>query len=331
MAPCTVSTDCASDECVSSESGQRYCSQRCTGDADCPAGMACPMGACEQLCTPVSTCGLCACKSGDRCARGSGCVPLSDVGGPCSRDADCKSQHCGTNSHTCDVEVGAPCTKANCELCEQWSNGVSYCSRSCSSADQCNGHGGICAGTLSRYTCNAQCSGPNDPSCGSGCELLSDGSAWICPCDVNCTTSREPGGLGAPCSSASDCKSGDCLLFGYQGVCSASCTRDADCGDGGACVACGASCGDQCLPTCDTTYCQVGQCSSGMRATGGSVRYCDAHLPDGAGCTASAQCASGRCGAGSTCIPAGGVASGQPCTARPADCSSGQCCNGKCC
>jgi hypothetical protein len=329
LAPCQTNNDCASDLCQYGAAGN-YCSAYCPGGGSCPAGLACQVGAgaCMVPCTSSSLCAQCACPSGQLCSEGVGCVPLAEVGQPCTQDSACKSQNCGADARVCDVPIGSPCNASNCELCLTWTNGVSYCSRPCTTQNDCNGYGGVCAGGGGSYQCYPQCKSNVDPSCGDRCELLSDASALICTCNNNCTTTFQLSAVGGPCIDDAGCASGVCFL----GICTSACSTDADCGAGNACVACGAGCGNQCFETCGTTSCVAGTCNTaGTRAAGGAVSFCDPHRPLGGSCSKATDCTSGRCGAGSTCIPPSGIPSGQPCTSSPQDCASGGCCNSNCC
>jgi hypothetical protein len=360
LAPCSFASQCASNFCATFGSDyQGYCSAACTTDTDCPATAICSAShACAPQCTAASTCqGECACASGLVCSAGKGCVAPAEVGMPCSQDAECKSQNCGSRAHICDVPVGSPCTVTNCEACEVFTNGNAYCSRPCTTSADCNGYGGVCDVGY----CAPQCSEEFDPSCAPDrCDGIDDGTtiSWFCICGVdNCTFSIQPGAFGSSCSSGSQCQSNDCVSFGVElaGVCAQACSSDADCPAGGACIACvdgdaggvdgdaggiDGGCSNQCFPTCDADSgggCAAGTCRSGSRVAGGSASICDPHVSLGGECLADADCASGRCSRGygantpETCIPSAGLPPGTPCTSDHSDCASGACCNSKCC
>ena len=200
------------------------------------------------------------------------------------------------------------------------------------------------------FMCNAKCKSYGDPSCGETCQGLNNSDEIICPCELKCGVTSEKVALGSPCQADSDCASGDCVGFNFTtgGLCSQTCSTDADCASGMACVACagclaaagldgGADAGGagQCFFTCSSSNgsaCQGNShCDPGTRAAGGSVTFCDPHLANGVKCQQGTDCISGRCGSGGACVPSGGIPTGQPCTSSPGDCASGQCCNSNCC
>jgi hypothetical protein len=364
---CTTPTQCTSGICVEVYGvyDEGYCSMPC--DKGCLAGYACGTGpdgaqACMRSCTmgssyyacidgaPVACavvdqthCDDCGCPESLRCESGVGCVPLSDVGGPCTGNSDCTSNNCSTYLGICRTPVWAPCTVDNCDICMTVnSTGETFCTRVCDGPEQCNG--GPCIGSTDTYFCERPCSG-----CSTPCEYTYDYDASWCDC-TDCTGSAAPRPLGVTCSSDEGCQSGTCYsveqssesssglsFYDITGsLCTATCTTDADCSSAG--LVCGnvpcASdqtdhCGLLCMTPCGADgVCESGSCFSSMRPDGLSVTYCDLRHADGGGCYDGSDCLSSRCSS-QRCVPAGGAANGTDC-AVASDCASGTCTNGVC-
>jgi hypothetical protein len=72
-------------------------------------------------------------------------------------------------------------------------------------------------------------------ACGSGTQCL-----------VTCVSQATP--VGGACGSSSDCNGFECDTSLAGGYCTATCTTDADCGDGAACIADGQA--NQCYALC---------------------------------------------------------------------------------
>lgn len=370
---CGSAESCGGLEC---EPVARVCTQTCTDDADCVT----PDGSGDQVCgvlsdgrrgclsacesfgyeesttcvdgvptacpqAPATSCLDCGCPDGRRCDPAVGCVDLSDVGGPCRRDEDCRTLNCSENrpwadeAGVCYVPLLAPCERNNCELCQR-DGDFSFCSRSCSGDNTCNG--GICVGTVGwddvvrNSSCRPRC---NTPQCAGGsCEPLRSGGTF-CDCPNGCSTTTPQQPVGGECNEPSDCISGRCyntprFITGY---CTAECTGTPDCGAGASCVnvACvGAedtSCGSLCLPSCDLAdpnSCEEGACRQISAADGGAAPVCDVRSPENGPCSGDADCQAGRC-AGGLCTTRPGTPSGGTCT-DTAECRAGVCNGGVC-
>ena len=301
--------------------------------------------ACTQA--PEAACLDCGCPNGSRCDPGVGCVDLSDVGGPCLRDQDCRTLNCSVNDGAvlgqCYVPVLAACERNNCALCTSDGTGFSFCSRPCSGDDECNG--GLCIGTvgydglLSDTTCRPRC---NTPQCSGGtCKPLRSGGTF-CDCTGSCTRTMPQRAVGGTCNSDDDCISGHCYATtrSPSGFCTDGCTSNTDCGDVSACVSveCVGSgdpnCGSLCLRSCDPT--QSLPCGDNTRSTcraiaavdGGSTTVCDVRSAENGPCTVDSDCQVGRC-AGGLCTNQPGTPSGGQCT-NSSECRAGVCNGGTC-
>jgi hypothetical protein len=205
------------------------------------------------------------------------------------------SGSCSSFARVCRVAPGAACTASNCDFCQTYSDGSSYCSRLCHASDAECGAGGICLGfsDTDHYTCSPRCSSASDASCHATCIHPGGGSTeYFCSCSGSgCTQQEDMHAALAPCAAYGDthCASGACLgrtivgaldVFTW-GYCSDPCATDADCGAAGLCVdvpCTGAdtpTCGLQCLPRCESGACYGrGTCTSMPGAAGASVMAC---------------------------------------------------------
>lgn len=337
---------------VDAEWGTEVCTASCSVDADCSADTTCGVGptgeracvpdacrasgryydyvcrdgesvACEQV-RAGEHCESCGCRDPSLRCSPDGCVPLSDVGGECSRDSDCLTNNCSSIEFVCRVPVGSTCDSSNCDRCLVHESGWRFCSRSCDHERECNGS--RCIGNSTEgYTCRAGCDG-----CPSRCRPIS-GEAPYCDCfdcEIEYSTSRD---LYSLCGADSTCASGACV---GRGMCTRTCVADADCGELGVCamVPCApgqaTACGSVCLQACDAlTSCRAGSCLE-LAGISGMVSACDPRLADGARCIAARDCRSGRC-IDTICRPADGLENGSGC-ARSDDCRSGNCLGGTC-
>jgi hypothetical protein len=386
---CTTGDDCASGVCLNfnaipnpnSSSGYMavqyggYCTTSCAGG--CPTNYTCgtaPDGTqeCMETCfkpdeslsdrygcknsVPVACnladqtyCGDCMCPSALRCEPGVGCQERRELNGPCTSDADCKSNNCSSYLGVCRVPVWAACTADNCDLCTTDSSGTVFCTKECYLDSQCNG--GSCLGSNNYYTCRRPCS-----SCASSDCQFTEGttynpSIYYCGCS-GCTVASAPRPLGVICNGNGQCASklcyetndlkqsdyGTSYLQTVSSVCTQACTSDADCSAGGlvcAQVPCAGVattlCGPLCVHPCDadgTCATHGGTCRGLSSPSGGNINVCDIRRDNGSYCASNDICLSGRC-TNNTCINAGGSSNGSSCVA-PTDCASANCINKVC-
>lgn len=385
---CTDRDECGMGECVryASRSGEirGYCTTSCSDDSDCsdrvpecgvgPGGQKVCSEACRVLqdrtldsyfppeensaacidgvptaCSEVSGhCEACGCSTSERCDPSGECLPLSDEGGPCRADSDCRTANCGMYTGVCRTPLGSPCDITNCDLCltsDDWS----YCSRECGGQYGCGSD--PCLGDVYEdfFYCRPRCDTLPDPSCPGSCGAA-DGEYY---CDAG-SHLVPPRPLGSICQTPANCESGSCYLteICYEfigcnttpGYCTMTCTSDDECGTGLACVdvPCAADephlCGPMCLRTCESELpspweepCETEDdvCRPRQRvADGSAVRVCDVKRPNDHYCQYDASCVSGRCES-NVCVAAGGVANGDSCVDH-VDCLSGVCSSGSC-
>jgi len=339
---CASDSDCSSPiwylACGVGANNARMCTFKCGADSKIVCIDGVPTS-CATL--PETFCAQCSCPSGRRCEKGVGCMPLSDVGGPCERNTDCRTNNCSTFAHVCRVPAGQACSGAvDCDLCIS-KGSWSYCSRACDNDDDCNG--GLCVGNAGTFLCHAPCGVSS--VCPGKCGPVRDRNYQVCNCDdPECKYDAAKRDLGAACADDTDCRSGSCQktvvdcdsVFGcwFTGWCSTGCTGDADCGAGLACVdlpcvdAQDPQCGRRCAPRCLTSSdCKPGTCRQ-LAGVGVTTTACDLRGADGSTCSHAGQCVSSRCLNG-VCAPTGGLANGMSC-ASTTDCRSANCVNGVC-
>jgi hypothetical protein len=353
---CVMDSECQSGECW----GQ--CTKECTTNADCGAELLCATRAdgtqrCGASCvdwpgfgcrdgSPVACelldatfCEDCGCADATlRCEPGVGCVPRSDVGGPCRVDSDCTTEHCSDWAQVCRVPVGQPCSAADCDRCMTHESGWSFCSRECRRSSDCNGLPCIGYPADDYYWCRPSCRTLSDPSCPGRCDRADGINYCDCP---SCPVVVPQRALLDPCQGDSTCASGECLgatrcgeyVCWTTGYCSMGCLSDSSCGPTGRCVSVPCApgqtegCGWKCLPECTEPSSGCETCSD-FDGPGGTASVCDPRFGDGSRCSGNASCRSGRC-VRNTCTPAGGLTNGGSCSG-PEDCASGSCISGVC-
>jgi len=349
---CTSDPDCTDVDptlstsfvCGVGEGGAAVCVPDCVSSR---GNVVCDAEGESVACTaaPSSFCEACGCgdPTAPRCAPGVGCMGLSDVGGECRQDDDCRTGNCSTYAGVCRVPVGSPCSATDCDLCTTWTGGSS-CTRRCSYDADCNGQ--QCLGDTSAdyFTCRPNCSAFADPSCPGMCRYPRDATQLYCDCSsATCPTLTAPRATGVLCSHDSQCVSDECIstvstvdggftLRYALGWCTVACDSDAACIDGSVCV--GTPEGGRCVPVCSAVgeSCSYNfdgpRCMSTTHVGGGAILACDPRLVDGSACLYMDDCFSGRCSA-NRCAPAGGSPNGTACAAGT-DCLSGSCQAGSC-
>lgn len=357
---CTDGTDCESALCLKVSETQSVCTADCSTDADCVSTggsgpYACGVGPgnrrlCVAPCGNLvagytcvdglptvcdiaggNHCGDCGCSPGTRCLKDGACGPLATVGEACSTDDDCNTKNCSTYAGVCRTPIGQSCTTANCDVCYTLPSGWSYCSRTCSAEDQCNGGRCVSHQQFSRSgVCYPPCSGAIDPTCPTTCVGVTDGT-HVCNCDT-CTAETAPRKLGNVCDSSSQCESGLC----YAGHCSGPCNSSVDCG-GLACaqIPCApgeqTTCGALCVPYCVyPRACDAGQDCWTLPTDSGDKDVCTEKKKDGEPCSDVAECQSARCIGGACASSATGPAQNGSACLNDTECVSSNCSNGTC-
>jgi hypothetical protein len=266
--------------------------QACLPECDLASlltGFACVDGvptSCDRL--GDEHCAFCGCSPELTCLMGTGCVPPSDVDGPCDSDEDCRSNNCSTFAGVCRVPLGTPCSSSDCDYClDGW-----YCSRECNGQGDCQG--GHCLGSedsnrLFEYYCLPPCHPAASDAChGAVCELHPDALHYYCDCgrfSSSCPGTHAPRTIGQNCRNDLQCGSAArCLgtasgdqFFGY---CSVACTSSTECGAGLACMAIApcdpnSTCEGLCRPTCDVADpCARGTCDNRLATDGTRIDVC---------------------------------------------------------
>ncbi len=140
--PCATNADCASDDCLATAAGARWCTRRCATSADCGHGNLCGAG----RCVPDDTGATCDPRATGACARH--CLANSTGGAAhctreCSVGADCPAGYACENTtigaRLC-VYVEHGCTVAgDCAsgLCVTTGAGYNICSSPCTADADC--------------------------------------------------------------------------------------------------------------------------------------------------------------------------------------------------
>lgn len=318
------------EDCVKSKGPNYYCDKRrlicrqaaCTSDADCNNGEVCQTGSCipQSVVTDGGdTEGNTSTDGGttDGTAHTDG-PPTDTAGGSCTTDADCGSQICQTN---CTAENVSQCVNGQCVA------GAQPCQ--CATGFQCSQATGQCEADV--------CPG-NQPR-------LPDGKCPEEKCkDAKCGAGQTPD------------PDNNCQCIQKKDWCSV-CTRDAECGLNGKCVAdsqgnkfcaedCSVSrsCSDNakyscltlgqnkavCMPVSGSCPCLGTQCPAGQQCclSDGLCHECCGDSD----CTSPQVCrADGTCGAKDKCT---GVQCqpGQQCNSNTGQCEcQSPCPTGTCC
>jgi hypothetical protein len=174
---CLADTDCTTETCRGG-----HC--KCTGNADCPAGTHCSLGACmaNPTCSDATTNG----HETDVDCGGDSCAPCG-VGKICFADSDCTTTTCRANTCRCTANVDCP-ANTHCSL--------GFCMANTTCTD----------GVKNGSETDVDCGGGTCGACGVG---------KACAADTDCTTETCRGNV-CKCTSNADCPTGQhCSL----GVC----------------------------------------------------------------------------------------------------------------
>jgi hypothetical protein len=237
----------------------------CTGSTYSPARTCNGTGTCQT--TSPSTCAPYQCGTNAACR--TTCATSSD----CTSPNTCLSGSCGKKP------VGASCTAAaecNSDFCEQGVCCATACVGICRSC-ALTGTVGTCASVAAGLDPFNQCTDQGASTCGNDGTCDGSGACRRYANGTTCAPSTCAGTTFTPartCDGAGVCgtvTAGSCGAYncGPSGTCLATCTADADCVAPNVCN--GGSCGKR---------------------------------PNGAACTAAAECASGFCEQGACCLTA---------------------------
>lgn len=275
--------------------GLGYCTPTCSNgrkgdkekETDLDCGGECPTG----------------CALGKMCKVNSDCASgLFCVGGVCG------DSHCGDGVLSGD-EAGIDCGGATCDKCSNGSR--------CRVAGDC-ASGSCKPGSVDLGFVKVKVDGV------CHADACTDGVRSAGECGVDCGGPCGPCPLGAQCSDAKQCASGQ--TNGYQ--CAVACTNlkkdggetDVDCGGATGCDRCAA--GKRCASASDcmasAPLCTGGVCAAAPPRCGGFGEAC---------CASGNQCGPGLMCNGTTCqCPADkGIACGQSCCGAGQMCNAGQC------
>jgi hypothetical protein len=286
-APCASDGACGVGSACAALGGEPWCLASCGHGAACRSGYLC--NATDSTCLPDCRNSGFSCGAGYLCGSDGRCAvtpsSLAPLGGPCARNADCRSGYCFTSTLN-----GAP---------TGWTGGAC--------ADVAPGNGCSAAGAApvvlaGQVWCVAGCAAaacrpgylcdPDFQACLPDCRT----PGWLClaglACNPDGTCAAAASSLeanGALCSSSVQCRSGYCQPGGgATGFPSAFCT--AVCGPGLAPCAAGSACapsqaGNRCFAACSaSTDCAAGfLCNPAGTAGPSSVCLPDCRTP-GASC-----------------------------------------------
>lgn len=261
LTPCTYHTDCYPERLCATwvTTGQKRCSDPCSGDGDCGVG---------RICSKVpgsAQVGFC-----------QDAPPGNTNGQPCTEDIQCRSGLCTNNICTplCLDEAACAFPNVTCHPVGNLAQGVlqSACSPdpqgaiglgNMCSVDGNNFDGGLCASghcdlmalSLPQATCNALCKSEADCAPALECNLVIgapterfdsvpyDPQFTVRTTDAvtACYTPQTPGGTladGSPCTQKAQCRSNKCLALtpnSAQMWCTSFCTTDSQCPTNMAC------------------------------------------------------------------------------------------------
>ena len=315
--PCKTDSDCnAPNYCIMS-----YCRPLsgqggvCAADQDCVAGLVCSYGICS------STSSGYACQSDNDCLRPNYCIvgfcrPLSDPGGPCQYNYDCKVGMICSAGACLVTATGSPCNHDNdctppnfCIVaqCRPLSGVGGVCAQSidCISGLVCSS--GYCAsptaGVVASVPCGSDtnCAAPNYcivgycrplSYAGGVCAVNQDCQAGLVCSNGSCVQST----YGTPCTADADCAAPNYCIVGYCRPLSSAggkCGKNNDCLAGMVCsngICVQSQTGTPCTADADCVYpdyCIVGYC----RPLQGAGGICSINSD----CQSGLVCVNGTC------------------------------------
>ncbi|MEB2313494.1 MAG: hypothetical protein OZ921_14425 [Sorangiineae bacterium] len=330
------------------------CATSCLDDSGCIAADYC---AADRTCKADKSKGQSCTRAGE-CQSGN-CVDGFCCDGPCAGKCQaCSAALTGGVDGTCSANLGGTDPDDECSqdspsscgqdgqcdgvgACRKYPSGVACGTTSCSAGNQtgyaCNG-AGLCKAAQTTPCAPYICNGG---SCGTTCAADTDCVATsYCDSTSHCSPDQDK---GAVCSSASQCKSGNCV----DGVCcdqacTGGCQACSDAAKGttgadGVCgpVAAGTDPGNDCAADTPATCQLTGACDG----SGGCQKYpfgtvCGAALCSGSTLTGQQCNGSGKCVAGQTsfCDPYRCIGDACPTgCAVDADCTTGNFCSASAC
>lgn len=254
--PCPDGTRCVK------LNGVPTCMKSCSVDEDCKAGEA------LRACMPLTSA-----DTGEKvkvCGSGTEGTPLGSI---CRNDSECTSFECFlAYTGKCSLSKSIPCKAVkDCpagEVCiPSPDDTFGYCTKSC--VQTCAfPNVGFCIGGEEKGTgqCLPPCGYAGDPACspkaGLACvfgDPIGETGRYSC-------ARVAPGALGAPCTSGTECKSGQCLsVEGKGGYCTGPCGFMAYCPFPTRCQTAGGQ--NLCLLRCASS----GDCPEGLAC----------HVPEG--------------------------------------------------
>ncbi len=230
-AGCPSGLFCLDPQAVLGQPGSPFCTRGCCTSAECGSG--------DAVCWPTSR-GAAVCRRASEVGRGNpGGAP---DGAACGANTDCRSGACG-NGICIDTCCGnGDCPSAAAPSCSLGPvQGEPYDAFYCAGGgpapyQQPCGSNGDCQSQacMSVTATAALCSQP----C---CKSSDCGDNFVCAYYIDnggagtrlCVPVNGAGGgvTGAACGSDGDCRSGKCLDYKGQRLCSDACCRDPDCGN----------------------------------------------------------------------------------------------------
>lgn len=207
--------------------GPKFCTTGCCKSAECGTGpdVCFPTGGGASLCVPGSAVGrptIGSKPTGAGCADGGECRSGLCSGGNCA-DTCCASSDCPGNLPDCVLQ-DVPDQTRRAFMCGV-STGGGPTGAVCSNGSQCFSNACI----TPQGRCTQSCCRKSNCPASMECIYITNGGFRVCALTgaVN-----GPKANGEPCTSASDCQSGQCLPLAAGGAfCTDACCRDEDCGD----------------------------------------------------------------------------------------------------
>ncbi|MEL6184614.1 MAG: hypothetical protein AAFU79_08325 [Myxococcota bacterium] len=237
-APCARNSDCGSGVCFDFGVGiGSLCVQACASSGDCPSGFTCGdyLGAKTCISSSFFPGATFATENGGVCAGDGECRSSYCLPGPaqcvdtCAEDGDCGggTGSCVWGEYNADIFVSA-CTGPRLGTS---SNGDTCTADADCQSGVCYGSG-IC-GDLCGSTADCPASDICIPVDYSRCTTAVAGTCFqwqanfVKACVRADAFATGAGVIGSPCNQGGDCRDGICNVV--DGVCTGSCSRDADC------------------------------------------------------------------------------------------------------